>query len=52
MDIAFAVFRRDFLKKTFEIGTDIGVGILLDEQRGRGVAAENRQESSRNFLLV
>src|SRR3984893_9141562 len=52
MNIAIAVLRRDFLEKTFQIRLDIRIGVLLNEQRGRGVAAENRQEAGRDVLLA
>ena len=50
VDIALVVFGRDFLEKIFQIRLDVGIGVLLNEQRGRGVAAENRQESGRDIL--
>jgi hypothetical protein len=31
---------------------NVGIGVLLNEQRGRGVAAENRQEAGRDILLA
>ena len=50
VDIALAFFGRHFLEKIFQIRLDVGIGVLLNEQRGRGVAAENRQEAGRDIL--
>jgi hypothetical protein len=38
-------FRRDALEISFHVGANGRVGILLNEQRRRGVAAEDRHES-------
>ena len=51
MDVALAVFRRDLVKKAFQIRLDIGVGVLLNEERGGGMGAENRQKAGRDLLL-
>src|SRR6202035_5458020 len=52
VDVALAVFGRDFLEKIFKVRLDVGIGVLLNDQRGRGVAAENRQEPGRDILLA
>jgi hypothetical protein len=52
VDIACAVFGGDFLDKILKIRLDVGIGILLNDQRGRGVAAENRQEAGGDILLA
>lgn len=52
VDITPLVLRRDCFEKIFEILLDIGIGVFLDEERCRGVAAENRQEAGRNILVL
>src|ERR1700730_10567735 len=52
VDIALAVFGHNFLEKIFKVRLNVGIGIFLNEQRGRGVAAENRQEAGRDILLA
>jgi hypothetical protein len=43
VDIA-SVPRRQTIEGTQQIPADIRIGILLDQERGRGVAAENGQK--------
>jgi hypothetical protein len=50
MNVARAILGRDLCKKSFEIGTNIGVGVLLNKKRGGGVAAENRQKTGGDVL--
>jgi hypothetical protein len=50
MNVARVILERDLCKKSFEIGTNIGVGVLLNKQRGGGVAAENRQKTAGDIL--
>jgi hypothetical protein len=50
MNVARVILGRDLCKKSFEIGTNIGVGIFLNKQRGGGVAAENRQKTAGDIL--
>jgi hypothetical protein len=50
MNVACAILGRDLFEKSFEIGTNIGVGVLLNKQRGGGVAAENRQKTAGDIL--
>ncbi len=50
MDVALAVFSRDLFEKIFEIRLDIGVGILLNEKRRGGMAAENREQADGDLL--
>src|SRR5580704_9299244 len=52
VDIALAVLGCDFLEKIFKVHLDAGIGVLLNEQRSRRVAAENRQEAGRDILLA
>ena len=33
VDIALAVFGRDFLEKIFKVRLDVGIGVFLNEQR-------------------
>src|ERR1700730_16582323 len=51
MDVALAIFRCYLVEKAFQIRLDIGVGVLLNEERGGGMAAENRQKAGRDLLL-
>src|ERR1019366_45151 len=50
MDIALAIFRRDLLEKPFQIRPDIRAGVLLNQERGGGMAAENREQTSRDLF--
>jgi len=50
MDVTLAVLRRDRLEKPFQIRQDIRAGILLNEKRGGGMAAENREQAGRDVL--
>jgi len=50
MNVALAVFRRDRLEKSFQIRPDIGIGILLDEKRGGGMAAEDCEQAGRDLF--
>src|SRR5215469_6112253 len=42
------VFGRDRRKESLQIGLHIGIRILLDEERSRGVAAEKGEEAGRD----
>jgi hypothetical protein len=35
---------RDRLEEALKVGAHVRIGVLLDEERGRGVAAEEREE--------
>ncbi len=44
VDVARA-FRRGLLEPVRQVGAHVRVGVLLDEERARGVAAEDGQQS-------
>src|SRR4029077_6296656 len=44
-------FGGEFIEEFFEVAANCARGVLLDEQRGRGVTAEQRQQSRANALL-
>jgi hypothetical protein len=50
MNIALVVFRRDGLKKIFKISLNVWVGIFLNKERRRSVAAKYRQKAGRDIL--
>src|SRR4029077_7500005 len=43
-------FRNELTEEGFEIGPDIGIAILLNEERGRCVPAEDREEPRDDIL--
>lgn len=49
VDIALVVFGRDFLEKIFQIRLDVGIGVLLNQQRSRGVAAKTVKRPVETF---
>jgi len=51
VDVALAVFWRDRLEKIFQIRPDIGVGVLLNEKRGGGMAAKDREQAGHDRLF-
>jgi hypothetical protein len=50
VNIAPSALGCDLFEKSFEIGSNIGVGVLLNQKGGGGVAAENRQNTGGDVL--
>jgi hypothetical protein len=50
MNIALVVFWRDGLKKIFKISLNVWVGIFLNKERRRSVAAKYCQKAGRDIL--
>src|SRR5450631_761237 len=46
VNIAPSALGCDLFEKSFEIGSNIGVGVLLNQKGGGGVVAENRQNTA------
>lgn len=44
--------RHEALKKSFEIALHFGIGVLLNEQRSRGVLHKKREQASGDFRFL
>ena len=51
MPVKLGIFRHQARKEIGEVGHDIGIGVLLNHQRGRRVLAEDGQEPGPRLLL-